>query len=230
MTGFNNSSQLEEPDYSGQFIALVVENNDPLHRQRIKVTIPELLTGDPRLLPWITPVVQSGFGMTASAGAMDVPVIGSLVVVEFQNGDLQYGISTGSLHTASHTPAAELLVNYPKRRGWKDPAGNLFYIDSTPGAVTVRFQHVSGTIVSINNAGAVTIQSPTDVTVSCVNALVTATTQLSIVSPLTTMSGDLSVTGDISTPADVTAGAISLKNHKSSLVSPGLGNSGVPVP
>lgn len=45
-----------------------------------------------------------------------------------------------------------------------------------------------------------------------------------------TVTGALHVTKDITTPADVTAGNISLKNHKTSGVRSGSDNSGVPMP
>jgi len=45
-----------------------------------------------------------------------------------------------------------------------------------------------------------------------------------------TVTGTLHVTKDITTDADVTAGNISLKKHKTSGVQGGSANSGVPVP
>ena len=254
MTGFNNSNQVEAPDYSGYFIGTVVANNDPTFRQRIKVTIPELLTGAEPMLPWVAPVLQSEFGVTPSAGVMQVPAIGSVVRVEFQNGELYYGLASGYLHTANHSPASELLVNYPARHGWKDPAGNLFYVDHTSGQVDVHFRHVSGTTIHIANDGNVSVTTPqslivtatNNVTVNCVNATVNASASVAVNTPLTAVSGNMTVGGtvvvggaisaggsiaaggNISTPADVTAGSISLKTHVHGGVRSGTSDSAVP--
>lgn len=222
MTGFNNVNQLESPEVPFYLIGVVVFNDDPTKRQRVKVTVQDLLSGDVALLPWVSPLVQSDFGMTATAGVMKVPAVGSQVAVHFQDGELSYGLTLGYPVSSVHSPDAALLVNYPNRRGWRDPAGNLFWIDSTPGSVQVRFQHVSGALIHIANNGDVTVTSPQRVTVN-------ASSEVNLNTPVTNVSGDLNVAGNITTPADVMAGAISLKTHRTSGVSPGVGISSVPV-
>lgn len=235
MTGFNNSNQVEKPDYTGIFLATVVSNADPNHRQRIKVSIPELLTGAVEMLPWISPILDAPFGITGSAGVVNIPVVGSSVLVQFQNGDLHYGLAVGSLHTGAYTPNAALLVNYPNRRGWSDPAGNLFWVDNTPGSVETHYQHPSGATIHIANDGTVTATSPTKV-------IVNATTEVDINTPLAKFSADVQIVGDlqvdgttnstgaITTPADVTAVTTSLRLHWHTGVRSGGDLSGPPPP
>lgn len=212
MTGFNNVNQMEDPDYSGYFVGTVKFNNDPLQRQRIKVEIPRLLEGAVENLPWVSPIIHSPFGITSGAGVVAVPALGALVLVEFQRGDIYYGLSNGSIHTEGYTPDAALLLNYPKRRGWSDPLGNLFWIDNTTGSVEVHFKHSSGMYLHINNAGEVTLNNTTKVTVNTavaeVNATASATVttpvatvaasaSVGITSPQTTITGDLTVVGNV---------------------------------
>jgi hypothetical protein len=163
MSGFNNQAEEESPKIEGRrFQGLVVFNNDPEKRQRIKVLIPNLLEGNPDDLPWIGPAVQSGFGMTNTAVSVAVPVIDSVVMVTFQDGDLNYGMYDSSLHTALSNQLNDLAANYPNRRGWVDPAGNVCYVDITPGQTTFHLRHISGTNFTIANSGAVTVTAVAD--------------------------------------------------------------------
>lgn len=144
MTAVNDLPK-DNPAKGRKLQGKVVDNLDPLFKQRIKVEIPNLMEGPPEMLPWIGPLVQSKFGMTAVAVSVAVPVIDSVVEVEFQDGDLAYGIMTGSLHTEISALLGPLEINYPARRGWLDPMGNWSYIDITPGMVEFQLHHKSGT-------------------------------------------------------------------------------------
>lgn len=155
----NNMNQLEDNSYSGLFIGTVVDNNDLEFRQRIKVSIPGLFGTEVDSLPWIGPLVTSSFGMGPTYKTVSVPAIGSNVVIQFQNEDPHYGVYLGCLDTVSVGAVPELLVNYPNRRGWKDPWGNIFYVDSFTGEA--RFVHGSGSMsLLIDSSGAVTLTSP----------------------------------------------------------------------
>jgi hypothetical protein len=147
MAGFAsvNDTPTDSPTGGRKFQGRVVDNLDPLMKQRIKVEIPNFMEGPPELLPWIGPLVQSKFGMTATAVSVNVPVIDSVIELEFQDGDLAYGVMTGSLHTEISAELGVLATNYPARRGWLDPKANWSYIDITPGQVEFQLHHYSGT-------------------------------------------------------------------------------------
>jgi len=153
MSGFNSLNDTKPAVQNRLYAAEVVDNNDPLEKQRIKVTIPNLLEGDAEFLPWIGPLVDSSFGITSDAVTVRVPVIGSIVAVQFQDGDLLYGVIKGSLHTGLTPLPPELRQNYPNRRGWKDPAGNILYWDITDGQVSLMVKHKSGTFFTIGDSG-----------------------------------------------------------------------------
>ncbi len=147
MAGFAsvNDMPTESPTAGRKFQGKVVDNLDPLLKQRLKVEIPNFMEGPPDLLPWIGPLVQSKFGMTDTACSVNVPVIGSVIELEFQDGDLSYGVMTGSIHTEISAMLGPLETNYPARRGWLDPVSNWSYIDITSGMVEFQLHHKSGT-------------------------------------------------------------------------------------
>lgn len=101
----------------------------------------------------------------------------------------------------------------------------------TPSGIAIETPELE-----ITTSGNVTINCGGDTTVSCVNLSATASDSATVTAPDISMVGDvsvtggLSVTGNITTPSDVVAGVISLKLHKTSLVTVGTGIGGPPVP
>lgn len=154
---WNNVNQESEQGICLYHLGMVVENNDPLKMQRIKVTVPNRMEGPVADLDWVGPIAQSPFGVGPNFGSMFVPAIGSVVLVYFQDDNIKYGLYAGSAISVKHTPHNELLTNYPKRYGFSDPAGNLFYTDYTDGQVKLHIKHKSGTQITVDNAGNVTL-------------------------------------------------------------------------
>ena len=216
---FNNLNQFESPDYSIPFIGRVVDNKDPKLLQRVKVEIPNLLTGDPANLPWCFPAQHSLFGMTDTAYSVGVPVIGSTVVVEFQNGDIHYGMVSSCLHTSISNVSGELATNYPNRRGWLDPANNLFYIDITSGQVIAHFLHKSGTRITIADNGKVIVHSVDDIAYSCNNFTLNASQSVAITTPrytssttTTDITGTTHIEGNTSTNGTLTNNGVNVSS------------------
>ena len=154
----DNLNDQDRPDYSGYFIGTVVFNNDPEHIERIKVSIPGLFAGDTSTLPWLGkkkaelfPAARDGsygtFGL--------VPLLGTQVIVEFQNSNPLYGLYSATPHQTNER-VSEALTNYLYRYGFKDPAGNLFMIDTKPGSVEILIKHKSGTLIKIGDGGDIT--------------------------------------------------------------------------
>lgn len=233
---FNNLNQFESPDYSIPFWAKVVDNNDPKKLQRVKVEIKGLLSGDLASLPWCFPAQHSLFGMTESAYSVGVPVVGSNVMVEFQGGDIHYGCVSSSLHTSSSEVTGEMATNYPNRRGWIDPANNLFYIDITAGQVRVHFLHKSGTRLTIEDNGKVIVHSVDDINYSCNNFTLNASQSIAIQTPkytsttsTTDIVGKTHVVGNISTVGTHTNNGTDISStHTHGAVSPGPGSTAPP--
>lgn len=157
----NQSGDLEQHSLDGvKIFGTVVDNQDPLKLQRIRVKIPFLLEGEVDSLPWLAPMHRPGVGTDSSGQCIvEVPPLGARVVVEFQKGDLNYGLVVGQIASADVPVSSELLKNYPNRRGYQDAAGNLFLYDSTDGAKVVQFVHSSGTLFLISDDGSVDVVS-----------------------------------------------------------------------
>lgn len=161
-------------DYTGvSFIGKVVFNNDPLKKERIQVTIDNVLEMPPytlETLPWVMPkATQISVGTTF--GEFSVPDVDSYVWVEFLGGNIQYPVYLGSV--VRQRTVAEALVNYPHRSGFRDRKGNIFYIDKHTN--DVHFEHPSGTTFHILPTGDVTVHTPTNLTMTAGgNILMTA--------------------------------------------------------
>lgn len=153
----NSESNNKDGSSVSYHVGLVVFNEDPDRQQRIKVTVPGFLEDPkPDNLPWVGPISHSAFGNTREFGSVRVPVLGSLVIVEFQNGDMNHGlydgfVSTRDLGAAMHP---DLATNYPHRYGFWDPKGNVSFTDLLTGES--QFRHNSGTTINIAPNGRVT--------------------------------------------------------------------------
>ena len=158
-------------------------------------------------------------------------------MVEFQNGDLHYGIVNSCLHTSLSSVSGELATNYPNRRGWLDPANNLFFIDITDGQVVAHFRHKSGTLFTISDNGRVTVHSVDDILYSCNNFSLNASQSVRITTPqytaetsTTHIVGTTSIDGDTSTIGTLTNNSIDVSStHAHSGVSSGPSVTGTPV-
>lgn len=153
---------IDKNTYEGNiFTGTVVDNNDPLKLERVKVSVTGLYEGDTTLFPWCVSFKRMFFGSGSGYGEFGVPRQGSKVAVMLQHGDPHFPIYLGAI-LQSGNPVAEAATNYPNRYGFKDPVGNLFYIDMTSGEV--KFQHKSGTTITIANNGDVTVTAVGNVT------------------------------------------------------------------
>ena len=139
------------------YMARVVENKDPEMRQRVKVNIPNVMMGAAPSLPWIIPITYPAHGGTQKTHmVVSVPHIGDDILVLFQDGDLAYGMYVGSYPIAGQD-IGPLAENYPNRYGFRDPAGNHLYVDTTEGKTDIEFRHNSGTKLHIDNTGNVQV-------------------------------------------------------------------------
>lgn len=142
--------------YKGKvFIGKVAENNDPLHCYRLQIQVAGVFDDIPtNQLPWAIPDHHEGLGETGAASRCNIPLIGALVYVSFQDGDPHFPVYGGNAVTVQQV-ASLFLTNYPNRYGWVDPKGNHFYVDMTTG--DVEFLHKSGTKIHINPDGSATL-------------------------------------------------------------------------
>jgi hypothetical protein len=161
--GFRGATQdIENTDLEGvYFIGKVVVNDDPKKMERVKVSIPDIFEGDPTNFPWVSPKKAGWFPNTADFGVFGlVPPIGTEINVFFQRGNPLYPMYDGYPHQLDER-VNDFVTNYLKRYGWKDPQGNLFFIDTTDDVdPQVKFQHVSGFVFTVNHNGDFWVTTP----------------------------------------------------------------------
>ena len=138
------------------YAAVVVDNADPTQKQRIRVSIPNILESQTvEELPWLTPQHLCPFGMGDNYGTMRVPFIGSRVWVTFQEGDVHFGVYAADIVGSTTTFPPELTDNYPNRFGQALPDGSMFYFDATTSEIL--FRQSTGTAIQIDTNGNVNI-------------------------------------------------------------------------
>lgn len=139
-----------------EFLGVVVDNADPLNLGRVKIRVQEVFgsTIPVAALPWAIPLREAMFGGAGNLSSFAVPVIGTRLTVRFHRGDVYT-----PMYTAAPLSLAELIpdmaTNYPNRYGMVDPNGSKLVVDTTDE--TVKYTHVSGTVLNIFTDGAVDV-------------------------------------------------------------------------
>lgn len=146
------------------FIAQVVDNHDPMQYQRVRIAIPGLLEGSADQLPWAIPITRTS---GASNLELDVPLVGSYVIVMFQNGDTNYPVWYGS-PINGYNGSAAIMSNYPHRTGRQVRPQTWWYVDRQSGEFQLSHNN---TLIQIDSSGALTVTSASTVTVNAQGAI-----------------------------------------------------------
>lgn len=150
----------------GDYIGIVVFNEDPKKIGRVKVEIPELLEGEVENLPFVLPKV---FSPNPEGTSLNVPEVGSKIWIEFLNGDIYlpfYKAFYNSELTYLSSPKGgidEFQEKYPNVYGYLDSTGTYVKIDKENRFMEI--QHTSGIKISFNKKGELEIFSPNKVKV-----------------------------------------------------------------
>lgn len=144
------------------FAARVVNNNDPRKLQMVQVRIKNLHRRIADVdLPWALPVFQGAQGNN-QVGSIQIPVVGSRVIVEFVD---DYTIIYRGTFNQDATQLSELVnTDYPNCYGFIDRSGNKFFVNTQTDVVD--FTHLSGMQIHIAQDGATTIKSLKGLTLS----------------------------------------------------------------
>lgn len=146
----------------------VINNEDPLHLDRIQVKIPELYDPDIGEVPWCMPAKNPIFGQGTTWGMYGVPAVGSIVIVECQEGDDNFPVYRGF---AQIKPNVNTEFDTPQKWGFVDPSNNKLLVDMEAGTWT--FTHSSGTILKFSPEQLVELTCKTVIT-NCIDATVNA--------------------------------------------------------
>lgn len=141
----------DEGKYYGKYRGVVLNNVDPMQMGRLMVEVPDV-TG---LAPssWAMPCVPIA---GIQNGMVALPIIGSGVWVEFEQGDPDYPIWTGCFWgTAAEIPALALTVP-PAVPGitFQTPLQNGITVNDVPGPTGgIMLKSTAGATIIVNDTG-----------------------------------------------------------------------------
>lgn len=150
----NEIIQDTAPQINQYFLGTVVENNDPLGLDRIKVSVPELYNPEVNELPWCLPLKHPIFGQGMNHGIYGVPALNSQVIILLQKNDPNFPIYI-SAALISGNKSQDLGFDSPQKYGFVDPSGNKLLVDME--TQTWTFTHSSGANVIINKDNKITV-------------------------------------------------------------------------
>ena len=128
--------------------AVVTDNLDLTMQGRVQVKIPTI----PDIEPWApvcAPFAGDGYGLYC------MPQVGDVVVVAFENGDLDWPVVVGSLWDLSNRPPVDLPTDAVTKRVLKTPMGHELVFDDLELEVTLT--HLAGHTITLS-ADAITIE------------------------------------------------------------------------
>jgi len=139
--------------YYGKYRGFVTDNDDPEKRGRIRLLVPSVLGETPT--GWALPSLP--FGGLADQGLFVVPEVDAQVWVEFEAGNVDLPIWTGTFWQAGGNPPAEADKSPPTTRLLKTPSGHVLQFDDESGKEKFRLAHPAGTEMTVDEKGTVIV-------------------------------------------------------------------------
>jgi len=146
------AKKLEQKRY-GKFRGVVADNQDPEQRGRLKLQVPAVL--GKQKTDWALPCLP--FGGDAGCGWFAVPKVGAQVWVEFEEGDIQRPIWTGTFWPQQNQVPKEAQKSDPTTYLFQTPAGHVLQFDDASGKERFRLLHPSKAQVLIDHQGVMTL-------------------------------------------------------------------------
>ena len=141
----NPASRTSERWY-GKYSGQVTGNEDPQKQGRVQVTVPTIYGAD--LQVWARPCFPYGH--------FYVPPVGAKVWVEFEAGDPQYPIWSGTWYPAADTPP-ESQVTPPHNRVIQTASGHTIELNDTSDAAKITIRHKDNSFLAIDAKGSVLV-------------------------------------------------------------------------
>ena len=138
--------------FFGKYRGLVVDNQDPENRARVTLQIPSIM-GNEAITHWAEPCLP--FGGLADQGLFMVPEVGAQVWVEFEAGNINHPIWTGTTWQQSGDAPQEAGDRSPNMRQLKTPSGQILSFDDTEGEEEIRLYHPSSAELKIDPEGVI---------------------------------------------------------------------------
>ena len=179
--GFDPISDSVYGKHFGVYKATVKAVNDPNKEGRVRLHIPMVMGGEPgseqSWSDWAEPQRHSSDG--TDMGSCDVPVVESLVWVQFKGGHPDYPVYSTQGFATQRKPMLALArgesdnlggeaksvggvtvpaslagsSEYPLNRVWKTKSGHIVEFDESTGKRRFRVRHPGGSFIEMTHAG-----------------------------------------------------------------------------
>lgn len=135
--------------FYGKYRGLVTKNNDEMFLGRIKATVPDVLGS--KESGWAMPCMPfGGDGM----GMFCLPKVGAGVWIEFEHGNPDYPIYTGSWWGAISQVPSDVYGPVPwKKLMMKTEGGSVFIMDDTPVTGGITLKTSGGQLIKLTQQG-----------------------------------------------------------------------------
>lgn len=137
----------------GKYRGVVVDNQDPQKRARLKLRIPSVL-GD-QISDWSLPCFP--YGGMEQQGMFMVPDVDAQVWVEFEEGDIHRPIWVGTFWQQEGDPPEEAGKEEPTTRMLKTSSGHILQFDDEEGEEQIRLFHPAEAELVIDSNGSITV-------------------------------------------------------------------------
>ncbi len=140
--------------YYGKYRGVVTDKDDPQQLGRVQVQVPAVLGEEVSL--WALPCMPHG-GLRGE-GLFTVPEVGAQVWVEFEGGDMEYPIWTGTFwQRGEDVPEDVQHDGGPTTRLLATGAGNKLIFEDKDGEESIQLQHPSGAVIEMSHDGAIAL-------------------------------------------------------------------------
>ena len=159
-------AQRQARTYFGKYRGFVTDNADPETLGRLKLRAPSVL-GD-QSTGWALPCLP--FGGLDGQGLFMIPEVGAQVWVEFEEGNVDKPIWTGTFWRASDPPPTEARVTPPETRMLTTPSGHRLQFDDQGGDEKITLAHMGGSELVMEPDGNVMLTDQAGATLTLDNA------------------------------------------------------------
>ena len=137
----------------GKYRGFVTDNQDPEKRGRVRLNVPSLLNEQES--DWALPCLPFGGG--AGYGFFAVPKVGAQLWVEFEEGDIDRPIWTGTFWQQQSDVPEDASKAEPTTRLLQTPSGHIFQFDDEEGEERFRLFHPADAEMIIDHNGSISL-------------------------------------------------------------------------
>lgn len=137
----------------GKYRGFVADNQDPEYRGRLKVKVPSVL--EDQITDWALPCLP--FGGLSKQGLFAIPERDAQVWVEFEEGDIDRPLWTGTFWQRGQDVPRGAARTQPSTRVLQTPSGHVLRFDDEQGEERIHLEHCADADLVIEPDGTIVI-------------------------------------------------------------------------